>query len=180
MNSTKKSLGNMRTNGSVHSGKSPLPNSTRVPNLNITTDPTSTSTTIEFLLSTLMSKMGLKPNQALAFLSNSNVLLIHVIIKGMKGSYQPVIGWYEELLLHCSFMASLFESEVEGLTSALRVLDIIKTGLYSKCAEVANLAMRLLGRIATEMSDIGMSLSLIHICRCRRYAVCRSRWSPYH
>eukprot|EP00826_Nyctotherus_ovalis_P036773 TRINITY_DN3289_c0_g1_i2.p1 TRINITY_DN3289_c0_g1~~TRINITY_DN3289_c0_g1_i2.p1 ORF type:complete len:408 (+),score=115.31 TRINITY_DN3289_c0_g1_i2:73-1296(+) len=28
------------------------------------------------------------------------------------------------------------------------------------------------------VSDI--SLSLIHICRCRRYAVCRSRWSPYH
>eukprot|EP00826_Nyctotherus_ovalis_P063372 TRINITY_DN928_c0_g1_i2.p1 TRINITY_DN928_c0_g1~~TRINITY_DN928_c0_g1_i2.p1 ORF type:complete len:210 (-),score=60.16 TRINITY_DN928_c0_g1_i2:17-646(-) len=25
-----------------------------------------------------------------------------------------------------------------------------------------------------------MKLSLIHICRCRRYAVCRSRWSPYH
>eukprot|EP00826_Nyctotherus_ovalis_P043909 TRINITY_DN4687_c0_g4_i5.p1 TRINITY_DN4687_c0_g4~~TRINITY_DN4687_c0_g4_i5.p1 ORF type:complete len:162 (-),score=23.58 TRINITY_DN4687_c0_g4_i5:27-512(-) len=24
------------------------------------------------------------------------------------------------------------------------------------------------------------NLSLIHICRCRRYAVCRSRWSPYH
>ena len=23
-------------------------------------------------------------------------------------------------------------------------------------------------------------LSLIHIRRCRRYAVCRSRWSPYH
>eukprot|EP00826_Nyctotherus_ovalis_P049454 TRINITY_DN5986_c0_g1_i26.p1 TRINITY_DN5986_c0_g1~~TRINITY_DN5986_c0_g1_i26.p1 ORF type:complete len:361 (+),score=53.58 TRINITY_DN5986_c0_g1_i26:586-1668(+) len=25
-----------------------------------------------------------------------------------------------------------------------------------------------------------LKLSLIHICRCRRYAVCRSRWSPYH
>eukprot|EP00826_Nyctotherus_ovalis_P028392 TRINITY_DN22437_c0_g1_i1.p2 TRINITY_DN22437_c0_g1~~TRINITY_DN22437_c0_g1_i1.p2 ORF type:complete len:226 (+),score=33.06 TRINITY_DN22437_c0_g1_i1:1023-1700(+) len=24
------------------------------------------------------------------------------------------------------------------------------------------------------------NLSLIHICRCRRYAVCRSRWSPDH
>eukprot|EP00826_Nyctotherus_ovalis_P024321 TRINITY_DN18827_c0_g1_i1.p1 TRINITY_DN18827_c0_g1~~TRINITY_DN18827_c0_g1_i1.p1 ORF type:complete len:307 (+),score=63.07 TRINITY_DN18827_c0_g1_i1:45-965(+) len=24
------------------------------------------------------------------------------------------------------------------------------------------------------------NLSLIHICRCRRYAVCKSRWSPYH
>ena len=25
-----------------------------------------------------------------------------------------------------------------------------------------------------------MSLSLIHIWRCRRYSLCRSRWSPYH
>eukprot|EP00826_Nyctotherus_ovalis_P024861 TRINITY_DN19191_c0_g1_i2.p1 TRINITY_DN19191_c0_g1~~TRINITY_DN19191_c0_g1_i2.p1 ORF type:complete len:169 (-),score=6.36 TRINITY_DN19191_c0_g1_i2:21-506(-) len=28
--------------------------------------------------------------------------------------------------------------------------------------------------------DSALKLSLIHICRCRRYAVCRSRWSPYH
>ena len=25
-----------------------------------------------------------------------------------------------------------------------------------------------------------LELSLIHICRCRRYSLCRSRWSPYH
>ena len=25
-----------------------------------------------------------------------------------------------------------------------------------------------------------VSLSLIHIWRCRRYSLCRSRWSPYH
>ena len=30
---------------------------------------------------------------------------------------------------------------------------------------------------ATPFKDI---LSLIHIRRCRRYAECRSRWSPYH
>eukprot|EP00826_Nyctotherus_ovalis_P014261 TRINITY_DN13956_c0_g3_i2.p4 TRINITY_DN13956_c0_g3~~TRINITY_DN13956_c0_g3_i2.p4 ORF type:complete len:102 (+),score=30.05 TRINITY_DN13956_c0_g3_i2:424-729(+) len=24
------------------------------------------------------------------------------------------------------------------------------------------------------------NLSLIHICRCRRSTLCRSRWSPYH
>eukprot|EP00826_Nyctotherus_ovalis_P045454 TRINITY_DN5036_c0_g1_i8.p1 TRINITY_DN5036_c0_g1~~TRINITY_DN5036_c0_g1_i8.p1 ORF type:complete len:304 (+),score=93.00 TRINITY_DN5036_c0_g1_i8:96-914(+) len=29
-------------------------------------------------------------------------------------------------------------------------------------------------------SNENVKLSLIHICRCRRYAVCRSRWSPYH
>eukprot|EP00826_Nyctotherus_ovalis_P045191 TRINITY_DN496_c0_g1_i10.p1 TRINITY_DN496_c0_g1~~TRINITY_DN496_c0_g1_i10.p1 ORF type:complete len:206 (-),score=34.40 TRINITY_DN496_c0_g1_i10:29-646(-) len=31
-----------------------------------------------------------------------------------------------------------------------------------------------------KLFDIECNLSLIHICRCRRYAVCRSRWSPYH
>eukprot|EP00826_Nyctotherus_ovalis_P020078 TRINITY_DN16276_c0_g3_i2.p1 TRINITY_DN16276_c0_g3~~TRINITY_DN16276_c0_g3_i2.p1 ORF type:complete len:100 (-),score=16.77 TRINITY_DN16276_c0_g3_i2:13-312(-) len=31
-----------------------------------------------------------------------------------------------------------------------------------------------------EQEAADMHLSLIHICRCRRYAVCRSRWSPYH
>eukprot|EP00826_Nyctotherus_ovalis_P016905 TRINITY_DN14935_c0_g1_i2.p1 TRINITY_DN14935_c0_g1~~TRINITY_DN14935_c0_g1_i2.p1 ORF type:complete len:289 (+),score=49.15 TRINITY_DN14935_c0_g1_i2:74-868(+) len=30
------------------------------------------------------------------------------------------------------------------------------------------------------MKEKHKNLSLIHICRCRRYAVCRSRWSPYH
>ena len=25
-----------------------------------------------------------------------------------------------------------------------------------------------------------INLSLIHICRCRRSTLCRSRWSPYH
>eukprot|EP00826_Nyctotherus_ovalis_P003054 TRINITY_DN10611_c0_g4_i6.p1 TRINITY_DN10611_c0_g4~~TRINITY_DN10611_c0_g4_i6.p1 ORF type:complete len:119 (+),score=21.66 TRINITY_DN10611_c0_g4_i6:107-463(+) len=35
--------------------------------------------------------------------------------------------------------------------------------------------------VAPEHADIFHKyLSLIHICRCRRYAVCRSRWSPYH
>eukprot|EP00826_Nyctotherus_ovalis_P004727 TRINITY_DN11044_c0_g1_i2.p1 TRINITY_DN11044_c0_g1~~TRINITY_DN11044_c0_g1_i2.p1 ORF type:complete len:125 (-),score=42.94 TRINITY_DN11044_c0_g1_i2:10-384(-) len=31
-----------------------------------------------------------------------------------------------------------------------------------------------------DSKNTGYVLSLIHICRCRRYAVCRSRWSPYH
>eukprot|EP00826_Nyctotherus_ovalis_P019016 TRINITY_DN15796_c0_g1_i3.p1 TRINITY_DN15796_c0_g1~~TRINITY_DN15796_c0_g1_i3.p1 ORF type:complete len:187 (-),score=44.11 TRINITY_DN15796_c0_g1_i3:38-598(-) len=33
---------------------------------------------------------------------------------------------------------------------------------------------------SNEFKFADLDLSLIHICRCRRYAVCRSRWSPYH
>eukprot|EP00826_Nyctotherus_ovalis_P020599 TRINITY_DN16489_c0_g1_i1.p1 TRINITY_DN16489_c0_g1~~TRINITY_DN16489_c0_g1_i1.p1 ORF type:complete len:284 (-),score=52.77 TRINITY_DN16489_c0_g1_i1:9-860(-) len=37
------------------------------------------------------------------------------------------------------------------------------------------------GNLLRERNVNGLGeLSLIHICRCRRYAVCRSRWSPCH
>ena len=36
------------------------------------------------------------------------------------------------------------------------------------------------GAIALAHRRLLVKLSLIHIWRCRRYAVCRSRWSPYH
>ena len=31
-----------------------------------------------------------------------------------------------------------------------------------------------------KLDDLIKRLSLIHIWRCRRYSLCRSRWSPYH
>eukprot|EP00826_Nyctotherus_ovalis_P062165 TRINITY_DN8942_c0_g1_i2.p4 TRINITY_DN8942_c0_g1~~TRINITY_DN8942_c0_g1_i2.p4 ORF type:complete len:129 (+),score=29.60 TRINITY_DN8942_c0_g1_i2:471-857(+) len=37
-----------------------------------------------------------------------------------------------------------------------------------------------LNKISKTQNRESTKLSLIHICRCRRYAVCRSRWSPYH
>eukprot|EP00826_Nyctotherus_ovalis_P009129 TRINITY_DN12397_c0_g1_i4.p2 TRINITY_DN12397_c0_g1~~TRINITY_DN12397_c0_g1_i4.p2 ORF type:complete len:110 (-),score=18.55 TRINITY_DN12397_c0_g1_i4:17-346(-) len=35
-------------------------------------------------------------------------------------------------------------------------------------------------KLKNSIMENRINLSLIHICRCRRYAVCRSRWSPYH
>eukprot|EP00826_Nyctotherus_ovalis_P034657 TRINITY_DN2907_c0_g1_i1.p1 TRINITY_DN2907_c0_g1~~TRINITY_DN2907_c0_g1_i1.p1 ORF type:complete len:595 (+),score=123.05 TRINITY_DN2907_c0_g1_i1:606-2390(+) len=51
------------------------------------------------------------------------------------------------------------------------------TELYDKCLEsLIDSIEFILGLFSSTASY----LSLIHICRCRRYAVCRSRWSPYH
>ena len=36
------------------------------------------------------------------------------------------------------------------------------------------------GSIIGEATRINLDLSLIHIWRCRRSTLCRSRWSPYH
>ena len=123
----------------------------------IKADPSDCTTSIEFLLSTVVLKMGLKSNQALALLSNSSALLVHVIIKGLKGNFEPIINWYRELSTHCKVLVRIFSTEPEGVTATFRVLDIIKAGLYSNSAEVANWSLRLLGKIANQMNEHGIS-----------------------
>eukprot|EP00826_Nyctotherus_ovalis_P029388 TRINITY_DN23214_c0_g2_i1.p2 TRINITY_DN23214_c0_g2~~TRINITY_DN23214_c0_g2_i1.p2 ORF type:complete len:177 (-),score=63.60 TRINITY_DN23214_c0_g2_i1:10-540(-) len=64
------------------------------------------------------------------------------------------------------------EKLIELSSSESRIIDETET----KMRELAADREKRLNRLRDEV----MSLSLIHICRCRRYAVCRSRWSPYH
>eukprot|EP00826_Nyctotherus_ovalis_P039155 TRINITY_DN3739_c0_g1_i8.p1 TRINITY_DN3739_c0_g1~~TRINITY_DN3739_c0_g1_i8.p1 ORF type:complete len:287 (-),score=63.81 TRINITY_DN3739_c0_g1_i8:13-873(-) len=53
--------------------------------------------------------------------------------------------------------------------------------IYCKSLDPYTVSGKLIEEINFVSGDImEMWLSLIHICRCRRYAVCRSRWSPYH
>jgi hypothetical protein len=120
-------------------------------------DPSDCTTSIEFLLSSIVLTMDLKSNQALALLSNSSTLLIHVIVKGLKGNFEPIINWYKELFIHCKVLVRIFSVEAEGVTAIFHVLDIIKAGLYSKSVEVANWSLRLLGKIASQMNEYGIS-----------------------
>eukprot|EP00826_Nyctotherus_ovalis_P024835 TRINITY_DN19169_c0_g1_i1.p1 TRINITY_DN19169_c0_g1~~TRINITY_DN19169_c0_g1_i1.p1 ORF type:complete len:303 (-),score=43.18 TRINITY_DN19169_c0_g1_i1:34-942(-) len=58
------------------------------------------------------------------------------------------------------------------------------TQVYSSSIEIPNIHIKRWLSFETIKFTLaysnGAELSLIHICRCRRYAVCRSRWSPYH
>eukprot|EP00826_Nyctotherus_ovalis_P019839 TRINITY_DN1616_c0_g1_i1.p2 TRINITY_DN1616_c0_g1~~TRINITY_DN1616_c0_g1_i1.p2 ORF type:complete len:147 (+),score=33.88 TRINITY_DN1616_c0_g1_i1:257-697(+) len=69
--------------------------------------------------------------------------------------------------------------EKEILEGELELLNESK-----KRAELELLKLKEINATTAKSHSINTSkeheLSLIHICRCRRYAVCRSRWSPYH
>ena len=67
-------------------------------------------------------------------------------------------------------------SELKGFYVE-RVVDNMDT------KDLVNYVMDDLDRYYEKQSDVdfledAQNLSLIHICRCRRYAVCSSRWSP--
>ena len=52
--------------------------------------------------------------------------------------------------------------------------------LSEKNINVLDISQTVLQEYFTMIMLVDASLSLIHNLRCRRYAVCRSRWSPYH
>lgn len=53
-----------------------------------------TETTLELLLCSLSKHLGLKIKQSASLLTNGSKYLAHVIAKGVKGNYQPIINWY--------------------------------------------------------------------------------------
>eukprot|EP00826_Nyctotherus_ovalis_P011988 TRINITY_DN13124_c0_g1_i1.p1 TRINITY_DN13124_c0_g1~~TRINITY_DN13124_c0_g1_i1.p1 ORF type:complete len:138 (-),score=38.21 TRINITY_DN13124_c0_g1_i1:16-429(-) len=67
---------------------------------------------------------------------------------------------------------SLYDS-FESVIDAFQVINYLSNFAWTTYIVVFYLGILLVVLII-------LDLSLIHICRCRRYAVCRSRWSPYH
>eukprot|EP00826_Nyctotherus_ovalis_P035341 TRINITY_DN3031_c0_g1_i7.p1 TRINITY_DN3031_c0_g1~~TRINITY_DN3031_c0_g1_i7.p1 ORF type:complete len:200 (-),score=57.82 TRINITY_DN3031_c0_g1_i7:28-627(-) len=85
---------------------------------------------------------------------------------------------YEAVALRPPFMATDMKGLYQKVTIG-KYPDI--PGVYSN--NLRELIKRLLQINPVNRPSCGtppFTLSLIHICRCRRYAVCRSRWSPYH
>eukprot|EP00826_Nyctotherus_ovalis_P018377 TRINITY_DN15501_c0_g1_i7.p2 TRINITY_DN15501_c0_g1~~TRINITY_DN15501_c0_g1_i7.p2 ORF type:complete len:136 (+),score=29.10 TRINITY_DN15501_c0_g1_i7:379-786(+) len=81
-----------------------------------------------------------------------------------------------------NILTILFSEEVLSMVNSEELIKTMEVTLKKKC----ELEWVLLDTFteytvfSTLQIKVSPKLSLIHICRCRRYAVCRSRWSPYH
>eukprot|EP00826_Nyctotherus_ovalis_P028508 TRINITY_DN22519_c0_g1_i1.p1 TRINITY_DN22519_c0_g1~~TRINITY_DN22519_c0_g1_i1.p1 ORF type:complete len:152 (-),score=14.72 TRINITY_DN22519_c0_g1_i1:9-464(-) len=86
-------------------------------------------------------------------------------------------------LLPTKAAQSLNEKMLESLSKVLRDhCEHLQTRINSKsCYDITGVEI-VLNEVLVSLNCLKhlLHLSLIHICRCRRYAVCRSRWSPYH
>lgn len=75
--------------------------------------PEDTDSSLELILNTLCRAFSMKPKQAAALFTNNNQFLIHSIVKGVKGNYEPLNNWYNELKGHLKHMNTLLEIETE-------------------------------------------------------------------
>lgn len=54
----------------------------------------STHNCLEFFLVSISRNFDLNPKKAAALMSHNNTYLTQVIIKGLKGNFDPIINWY--------------------------------------------------------------------------------------
>lgn len=60
-------------------------------------DPRKSDSSLEMILITLCASFNMKPKQAAALLTNSNQYLLHSVVKGLKGKFEPIQNWFKML-----------------------------------------------------------------------------------
>ena len=70
----------------------------------------------------------------------------------MKGDFQSVMNWFNELCIHSTTLAKLIEIDEDPIAAAINILNIVKAGFYSKSIEVTSWTYRLLSKRVDEFS----------------------------
>lgn len=62
----------------------------------------------------------MKPKLAAALLANNNQFLVFSMVNGVKGKYDAILRWYEEVYQYSRHLSMMVEIEVEA---ALKTKD---------------------------------------------------------
>ena len=109
---------------------------------------------IEFLILSFCSSFRLAPKQAAGLLARNNQFLSRILVKGLKGDYDPVVVWYQSLYQTTGHLCDLMRRDQ---TSMDAVLMALKPGLESKAMEVVQWSFRTYTKLALDLEERGMS-----------------------
>lgn len=82
--------------------------------------------------------------------------MIHSCVKGVKGKYDPVLGWFQDLYANSRHLSTLLELEVEQLgntTNFIKVLETLACGLFSPNHDVALWCYKLCTKMVEDFSQ---------------------------
>jgi hypothetical protein len=101
-------------------------------------------------LSELMQSIGISRQQALTLLEDNNKYLAHVLVKGVRGSFQEIEQLMERWFRKVDFIVQKMGQQND---MCFFFLQVLKPTLLSKSEEVAQWGCRLLSRIAHELAN---------------------------
>ena len=106
---------------------------------------------LEILLVSLTRNLDLRPKQAVALLSNGNKYLAHVLVKGIKGNYDPLILWLQEIYSNIQLILPFLTQE--DLLIPV-VLQAVKPALLSKSSDVTSWGCRIISHLCYELANL--------------------------
>jgi hypothetical protein len=115
-----------------------------------------TESSLELILNTLCKAFVMKPKQAAALLTNNNQFLIHSIVKGVKGRYEPLISWYQDLYANSKHLTTMLELETEQFPNSsnfTKVLATLSCGMYSHNLDICKWCSKLLTKIGFDFGQ---------------------------
>lgn len=110
---------------------------------------------LEFLLVTLSKCFQLQPKQAAGLLTEGSKYLSHIIIKGLKSDFKPVIAWLMEVYASSKHFSNLIKAEEQA--GIKMVLNSFKGGLYSKSKDVMIWTAKVYNKIIYDFRNLDLS-----------------------
>ena len=112
----------------------------------------STETCLEFLLVSFCKNFSLRPKQAAGLLTQGGKYLAYVISKGLKGKFNPIINWYQEIYSNISQLLRLILNE-EASGSVPLMLASLKSGFNSKNLDTVLWCCRIFSKLGSELYE---------------------------
>ena len=83
-------------------------------------------------------------------LSNNHKYLAHIVVKGMKDSFDSVLTWFDDLNFHANYLVSLMAKDDDKKHAMVFVHHALKAGFISKDSDVAQTTCMLFQTLANE------------------------------
>ena len=114
-----------------------------------------TKTTLEYMIVLLSKNLKLKAKQSAGLLADGNKYLAHILVKGVKGQFEPIQEFFQEVYSSHKHLIKLIQME-ESQGSVRTILQAFKPGLLSKNFEVAEWASRVLAKLGYGLADVDL------------------------
>jgi len=119
--------------------------------MNSSKEPTDTDSSLELVLNVICKTFRMKPKQAAALLTNSNQYLLHSVVKGLKGNYDPIVKFFKTTMKYSHHLCNLIQLESEknqNNSTMLMIFNALKIGMFSYNDEVILSCLELFNKIS--------------------------------
>ena len=121
-----------------------------------------------FMLASMVQRLSIRPQQAAALLDSNRRYLTHILMHGIKSSYEPILRWMQYISKNIEAFGAVLVRDVktapvdkmrrgmrsieQGFTLGYSILSALQPGILSHNADVAKKTCEILAALGAALS----------------------------